>query len=75
MAYTQTFVMDGNFSAIHQSRENAHRDIKLSHGEFFMTEPNRYKSHLAMVQEIKEVRCLYIHFHISRNSKTEIYLQ
>ena len=67
--------MDGNFSAVHQRRENAHRDIKLSHGEFFMTEPNRYKSHLAVVQEIKEVRCLYIHFHISRNSKTEIYLQ
>jgi len=75
MAYTRTFVMDGNFSAVHQRRENAHRDIKLSHGEFFMTEPNRYKSHLAVVQEIKEVRCLYIHFHISRNSKTEIYLQ
>ena len=55
MAYTRTFVMDGNFSAVHQNRENAHRDIKLSHGEFFMTEPNRYKAHLAMVKEVKEV--------------------
>lgn len=55
MAYTRTFVMDGNFSAVHQNRENAQRDIKLTHGEFFMTEPNRYKSHLAVAREAKEV--------------------
>ena len=52
MAYTRTFVMDGNFSAVHQNRENAHWDIKLSHGEFFMTEPNRYKAHLTVVKEV-----------------------
>lgn len=57
MVYTRTFVMDGNFSAVHQNRENAHRDIKLTHGEFFMTEPNRYKSHLAVAKEVKEVSC------------------
>ena len=55
MAYTHTFVMDGNFSAVHQNRDNAHRDVKLSHGEFFMTEPNRYKSHLAVTTKVKEV--------------------
>jgi hypothetical protein len=55
LAYTRTYVMDGNFTAVHQKRENAHRDVKLSHGEFFMTEPNRYKSHLATVNEVKEV--------------------
>jgi hypothetical protein len=62
MAYTRTFVMDGNFTAVHQKRENAQRDVKLSHGEFFMTEPTRYKSHLAVVKEVKEVRYLYFDF-------------
>ena len=38
MAYTRTFVMDGNFSTVHQNREKAHRNIKLSHSEFFMTD-------------------------------------
>ena len=47
--------MDGNFTAVHQYRENAHLDIKLSHGEFFMTETNRYKAHLAIAKEVKEV--------------------
>jgi hypothetical protein len=28
--------MDGNFLAVHQHRENAHQDIKLTHGEFFI---------------------------------------
>ncbi|KAF8229600.1 hypothetical protein L208DRAFT_1150757, partial [Tricholoma matsutake] len=54
MAYTQTFVMDGNFTAVQQKHKNAHRDIKLSHGDFFMTKPNRYKSHLAVAKEVKE---------------------
>jgi hypothetical protein len=58
MAYTRTFVMDGNFTAVHQKRKNAYHDIKLSHGEFFMTEVNRYKSHLAVAKEVKEVRYL-----------------
>ncbi|KAF8219626.1 hypothetical protein L208DRAFT_997736, partial [Tricholoma matsutake] len=31
MAYTRTFVMDGNFTIVHQKRENAHHDIKLTH--------------------------------------------
>ena len=60
MAYTRTFVMDGNFSAVHQKRENAHHDVKLSHGDFFMTESNRYKSHLAVAKEVKEVGCFDI---------------
>jgi hypothetical protein len=47
--------MDGNFTAVHQKQENAHHNVKLSHSEFFMMEPNRYKSHLAMVNEVKEV--------------------
>jgi hypothetical protein len=53
MAYTCTFVMDGNFTAVHQRRENTHCDIKLSHGEFFMTKLNHYKSHLAVANEVK----------------------
>ena len=57
IAYTRTFVMDGNFSTVHQNRDNVHWDIKLSHSEFFMTEPNWYKAHLAVVKEVKEVSC------------------
>ncbi|KAF8231927.1 hypothetical protein L208DRAFT_1141698, partial [Tricholoma matsutake] len=54
MAYTWTFVMDGNFTTVHQKHKNAHHDIKLSHGDFFMTELNHYKSHLAIAKEVKE---------------------
>jgi hypothetical protein len=60
MAYTHTFVMDGNFSAVHQKQDNVHHDVKLSHSEFFMTESNRYKSHLAVAKEVKEVGCFNI---------------
>jgi hypothetical protein len=68
MAYTHTFVVDGNFSAIHQNQETAHRNIKLSHGEFFMTEPNRYKLHLAVALEVKEVGCFTFSFSTSLTS-------
>jgi hypothetical protein len=51
----QTFVMDGNFSAVHQHRENPHHNVRLTHGEFFMTEPSNYKAHIAIAQEVKEV--------------------
>lgn len=47
--------MDGNFSAVHQHRENAHQDIKLTHGESFMTNSTNYKAHLALAKEVKEV--------------------
>ncbi|KAF8230363.1 hypothetical protein L208DRAFT_1282338 [Tricholoma matsutake] len=48
MAYTHTFIMDGNFSTIHQNRENAQCDIKLTHSEFFMTEPNCWSTFIIL---------------------------
>ena len=44
--------MDGNFIAVHQHQDSAHTDIKLTHGEFYMTEPHWYKAHLAIAKEI-----------------------
>jgi hypothetical protein len=55
ITYTLTFVMDGNFGAVHQKQEIAHHHIKLSDGDFFMTEPNHYKAHLAVATEMREV--------------------
>ncbi|KAF8220464.1 hypothetical protein L208DRAFT_1199772, partial [Tricholoma matsutake] len=62
MAYTQTFVMDGNFTAVHQKCKNAHHDIKLSHGDFFMTKLNHYKSHLAIAKEHHAVNDHFIKY-------------
>jgi len=45
--------MDGNFTAVHQHHTLI--DIKLTHGEFYMTEPHWYKAHLTITKEIKEV--------------------
>ena len=61
IAYSHSFVMDGNFTAVHQHQDSAHTDIKLSHGEFYMTEPHQYKAHLTIAKEIKEVCYLIYH--------------
>jgi len=53
--------MDSNFTAIHQYQDSAHTDIKLTHGEFYMTEPHWYKAHLTIAKEIKEVCYLIYH--------------
>lgn len=50
--------MDGNFSAVHQRRDNHHKDVTLTNGEFFMTEPTAYKAHLAIATEVKEVHAV-----------------
>lgn len=55
-AYTRLFVMDGNFSAIHQMRTNAGHDAPLTSGEFFMVERDRYEDHVKIAEESKQVR-------------------
>jgi len=53
--------MDSNFTAVHQHRDSAHTDIKLSHGEFYMTAATPVQAHLAIAKEIKEV-CYLIYY-------------
>lgn len=55
-AYTRSFVMDGNFSAVHQKRLNAKPEEPLTKGEFFLVEDVRYQCHIKLAKEIKEVR-------------------
>lgn len=48
-------MVDGNFTAIHQDQPNAIDDVHLTAGEFFMVESNRYKAHLSVAQDSKQV--------------------
>jgi hypothetical protein len=47
--------MDGNFSAVHQKRNNVKPEKCLSDGELYMVSETRYKAHLACSVEGKEV--------------------
>lgn len=51
----RVLMVDGNFTAIHQHQPNAIDDVHLTAGEFFMVESNRYKAHLTVAQESKQV--------------------
>lgn len=53
--YTRSIVEDGNFSAVHQDQPNAGTDAALTNGELFMTESTRYKAHLAIAKDTKQV--------------------
>jgi hypothetical protein len=55
LTYIRTFAMDGNFSAVHQKRNNAKPEKCLSDGELYMVNETRYKAHLACSVEGKEV--------------------
>ena len=41
-----TFIMDGNFSAEHMQYRTTEKDVALSPGMAFMSNPDIYKSHL-----------------------------
>lgn len=58
LAYTRTFVTDGNFTAIHNKDDRARPAVPLTAGDLFMVEESNYAAHLATAQEIKEV-CRY----------------
>jgi hypothetical protein len=53
--YIRTIVLDGNFSASHLKQGRAEDDVWLTEGEGMMAERTRYKAHLDIAIEIKEV--------------------
>lgn len=46
---------DGNFSAIHMYQPNAVDDVHLTAGEFFLVGEKKYKEHLAIAEDSKQV--------------------
>ena len=54
--YTQTFVMDGNFSAEHLKMKLPLEDIALADGHGFMVTDKPYKQHVATAADRREVR-------------------
>lgn len=59
LAYTRTFVSDGNFSAIHHKNNKARPAESLTAGDLFMVEEKNYAAHLVVAKEVKEV-CLLV---------------
>lgn len=55
VVYTRGFVMDGNFTAVHQKQKRPEDDVWLTDGDGFMVQQARYKAHLAVSKEVKEV--------------------
>lgn len=51
----RSFVADGNFKADHLKQKNDSSDVWLTSGEGFMTNVDRYASHLADATESKTV--------------------
>jgi len=51
----RSFVADGNFKAIHLKQKNDHSDVWLTNGEGFMTNTERYETHLQSAKETKTV--------------------
>lgn len=59
LLYSRSFVMDGNFSAVHQRRQNALYEQCLNDGNLFMVAEGAHSIHRAMAREYKDVRHLY----------------
>jgi len=53
--YIRMFVMDGNFSTVHQKRHNAISESCLTDGELYMVSEKHYQAHLASAVEVREV--------------------
>ena len=51
----RTFIMDGNFSAEHMRYRTTEKDVALSPGMAFMSNPDIYKSHLQNGAEMRQV--------------------
>ena len=50
----RTFIMDGNFSAEHMRYRTTEKDVPLSPGMAFMSNPDLYKSHLQSGAEMPQ---------------------
>jgi hypothetical protein len=61
----RTFIMDGNFSAEHMCYRSTDKDVALSPGMAFMSNPELYKSHLQSGAEMIQASiCLSLFNHI-----------
>lgn len=54
--YLRQLAFDGNFSQAHLAQKFPRDDVWLTDGELFMVARSRYRSHLKVAIEIKEVR-------------------
>jgi hypothetical protein len=54
--YTRSFVMDGNFPAVHQKRPNAVAENCLTDGHLYLVSDTKYLPYIESVKELKEVR-------------------
>lgn len=54
--YLRQLAFDGNFSQQHLAQKFPGDDVWLTNGDLFMVARARYKSHLKVAIEIKEVR-------------------
>ena len=56
--YTRGLVLDGNFKLAHVKQKRPADDVWLSNGHGMMTEDVRYRKHIALAVEDKEVNLL-----------------
>jgi hypothetical protein len=54
-AYSRSFVMDGNFKAVHQHRKNAVPDKCLTDGQLYMANESDFKAYSLTAQDSKQV--------------------
>lgn len=60
LKYTRTAVFDGNFSADQLRPKRPEDNVHLTNGSGFMVTPAKYKAHLKVAIEIKEVSSLRV---------------
>jgi hypothetical protein len=63
-SYIRSFVMDGNFTAVHQRRKNALPETNLTNGELYMVNEPQYQRHLTTATEHKEVSLASLAFRV-----------
>ncbi|KAH9914838.1 uncharacterized protein B0H18DRAFT_824213, partial [Fomitopsis serialis] len=64
--FTQTFVMDGNFSAEHLKMRNPREDVSLADGHGFMVTDDPYKRHLKEAVDDREKSSCHAHRAVSQ---------
>jgi hypothetical protein len=55
LRYIRGFMMDGNFTAVHQRQKRPEDDVDLADGHGFLVKNEPYKEHLKVAKEYKEV--------------------
>ena len=67
LVYTQSFAIDGNFTASHQCQKCPEDDVPLTNGEAFMMKSSDYKAHLKIAKEFKQPPCTCNEFETNGN--------